>query len=374
MLEEHRVYLSDRARLRAFRRAIALKVRRGDVVLDLGAGTGILGILALRAGASRVYAVDRGPILESARAAAREAGFADRWTGIRGHSTEVDLPGRVDLVVADQVGCFGLDYGILGDFADARARHLRPGGRLLPEAVEVDVALVSSTRLYERVAFWGSRPAGLRLPGLRRLAAHTVTHGLPTRREVVSAPAAVVAVDLGAAADGPLEGEATLRAARAAVVHGLVGSFRCRLAPGVRITNAPLARGRLSRSPVFLPLERPLRVRRGERLAVSLRLHPDRDLVAWSVGREGGPPAVHSSFLGLLLDPGDLRRLRPDRRARLSPRGRAMARVLDLCRRGATVAGIREDLLRRFPRIVPGEREAAAFVAEVLDQAARQDR
>ena len=67
MLEEHRVYLSDRVRLAAFRRAIRAKVRPGMVVLDLGAGTGILGLMALRAGAARVYAVKARPVLQAAR-------------------------------------------------------------------------------------------------------------------------------------------------------------------------------------------------------------------------------------------------------------------------------------------------------------------
>ena len=371
MLEEHRVYLSDSSRVRAFRRALARKVRRGDVVLDLGAGTGVLGVLALRLGAARVYAVDRGPVLEAARAAAEAAGFADRWVGIRGLSTEVELPERADLVVGDQVGCLGFDYGILRDFADARRRHLKRGGRLLPEAVEVSLALVSSPRLYRCVSFWESRPAGVRLPGLRQLAANSVGHGLPRRREMASAPAAVARVDLPTAANGPVGGRATLRASRAGRVHGLAGFFRCRLAPGIWMTNAPLARDRLMRSPVFLPLERPISLRRGERVEVSLAMHPARRLVSWTIARRGEPPARHSSVLGNLLAAEDLRLLRPDHRARLTPRGAAMVRVLAICRDGGTVASMRRDVRRRFPRLFPQPADAEAFVASVLAQAAR---
>jgi protein arginine N-methyltransferase 1 len=368
LLEEHRGYLADAPRLRAYRRAVARKVRPGSVVLDLGAGTGVLGILALRAGAARVYAVDSGPILEAARAAARAAGFADRWVGIRGLSTEVELPERADLVVADHVGCFGLDYGILEAFADARARHLRRGGDCLPETVEVQVALLSSPAAYGRVAFWDDAPAGLRFPGLRGLAANTVTFARPGRRGLLCAPATAVRVDLRRAAAGPLDGSAVLRASRDAAVHGLLGSFRSRLAPGTWITNSPLAAGAIARSPVFLPFERPLRVRRGERLAVRLRLHPARELVTWTVAGEGREPVTGSSFHGRLLAASDLRRLRPDHLPSLSPRGRAFARVLDLCREGCTVAGMREDLRRRFPRLFPTGDRAAAFLASVLDR------
>jgi predicted RNA methylase len=43
ILDEHRKYLIDRPRISAFERAIPEVIRPGDVVLDLGSGTAILG-------------------------------------------------------------------------------------------------------------------------------------------------------------------------------------------------------------------------------------------------------------------------------------------------------------------------------------------
>ena len=76
--EIHQLLLSDGRRLRAARRALRETVRPGSVVVDLGAGTGILGFLALRAGAGRVYAIERHPILRLARAVAADNGYGDR--------------------------------------------------------------------------------------------------------------------------------------------------------------------------------------------------------------------------------------------------------------------------------------------------------
>src|SRR5918996_1648217 len=119
VLDEHRFYLSDAVRVRAFERAIRAVVGPGDVVLDLAAGTGILGLLACRAGAARVYAVDAGGILGVARALARANGAGDRITHVRAMSTDAVLPERVDVIVTDQIGRFGFEAGLLEYVTDA---------------------------------------------------------------------------------------------------------------------------------------------------------------------------------------------------------------------------------------------------------------
>ena len=62
-LDQHRHFLKDEHRINAFRSAIAEVVRPGDVVVDLGSGTGVLGLLACQAGAGRVYSIDDGGII-----------------------------------------------------------------------------------------------------------------------------------------------------------------------------------------------------------------------------------------------------------------------------------------------------------------------
>jgi predicted RNA methylase len=76
-------------------------------VLDLAAGTGILGLLACRAGARRVYSVDDGGILQVAREIVQANHLTDRIRQIKAFSTRVELPEKADVVVSDQIGRFG---------------------------------------------------------------------------------------------------------------------------------------------------------------------------------------------------------------------------------------------------------------------------
>ncbi len=76
--------ICDRVRTDGFRRAIESVVRPGDVVLDVGAGTGILSLFAARAGAARVYAVERTTVAVLAQELAAANGFAETIEVIHG--------------------------------------------------------------------------------------------------------------------------------------------------------------------------------------------------------------------------------------------------------------------------------------------------
>src|SRR6478672_4716496 len=103
VIDEHRRYLRDRARVGAFDRAIREVVRSGDVVVDLASGTGILGLLACRAGARRVYAIESTPIARLASEIAAANGWSDRITAVRGIAAQVTIPEPADVIVSDQI-------------------------------------------------------------------------------------------------------------------------------------------------------------------------------------------------------------------------------------------------------------------------------
>ncbi len=240
----HAMLLDDARRTRAFGRALAEVVRPGDVVADLGCGTGILSLLALQAGASRVYAVEEGRAAWVARAVARENGVADRMRVIRGRSQRIRLPERVDVVVTETLGHLVLDEGILEIAADARRRFLRRGGRFVPSRVRVMGAPAAAP---------GGRSwsYGVALGAVRALALHTPTV-LP-RPRLLGPPRVLAEVELGRD-EVPVEASGRWRVREAA---GLAVWFDADLSPSVRLASLRSS----SWSPTFVPARRPRRGR-----------------------------------------------------------------------------------------------------------------
>jgi predicted RNA methylase len=133
----HATMLNDRARTDGFVRGIFEVVKVGDVVLDIGTGSGILAIMAARAGARHVYAIEASTIADAAQATIDATEVADKITLIRGWSTNIDLPEKADVLVSEIIGNDPFDENILAVFKDAHKRHLHSGARILPGKIRV---------------------------------------------------------------------------------------------------------------------------------------------------------------------------------------------------------------------------------------------
>lgn len=376
IIDEHRQYLSDPNRLDAFSRAIQSVVRPGSVVLDLASGTGILGLMACRAGAARVYSVEVGGMIEVARSIAAENGYADRVVFIKGFSSHVDLPERVDVVIADQIGNFGFNAGIVEYFADARLRFLKPEGVTVPRRLDLHLCLVESPTLDAQVEFWSSAPSGFRFDSVKELAANTGYQVDYAAADLLSPPETLASVLLDSTV-APIRGTASLRAERGGVIHGLGGWFAAELAHGISMTNSPLAAASIRRRQVFFPIRPALPVAAGDLVEVAMTILPKDGMVSWSADiREAKSGAHrksnrHSTWKGMLLDREDLARTHPDFVPVLNDRGEARRTVVNLCDGSRSLCAIEEEITLRHPALFKSRAEAEEFVAEVVTRYAR---
>jgi protein arginine N-methyltransferase 1 len=275
--ELHHLLLSDSTRLQAVRRALRETVRPGSVVVDLGAGTGILGFLALREGAGRVYAIERHPIVRLARAIAAENGYGDRVRIIKGDSRRVRLPERADVIVSDLVGPLGIDPEMAESLADAR-RFLKKRGRFVPERSEVWIAPVRAAALHRRHVQAG-KGHGVRLDAVHALAANRLGCFPGVPRSFAAPLRRGFAFDFGHGSPAfPRRARATFRV-RGGRVHGIAVVVRVRLSRSVRLDSTFGAHWK----PVFLPVRHPIVTRPGERLEAEVVLH-DATNLEWRLG------------------------------------------------------------------------------------------
>lgn len=383
-LDEHREYLADEARVSAFSRAIAEAVRPGHVVLDLGSGTGILGLLACRAGAKRVYSIESGGMIEVARDLVRANGFQDRVVFVHGYSKHVDLPEPVDVIVSDQIGHFGFEAGVLDYFGDARRRFLKPSGVTVPRQIDLCLAAVECPDVWSHIDFWRSRPAGFDFSPARRIAANTghPFHFQPDH--LLSQPVTACSLDPTQPPLPSFRMEAALPVLRPGLLHGIGGWFHAQLSEHVTMTNSALADARINRRNAFFPIQEPAKVEKSDQVRVAMQIMPIDMMVSWSVEvwrdersssgnviRTKKASSAHSILHGMLIAQDDLRRTRPDFVPQLSPRGLARLTVLTMCDGKRPLAEIEQEVLHRHPALFRTAGEAAAFVAEVVTRYAQ---
>eukprot|EP00746_Dinoflagellata_sp_MGD_P135939 gnl/MRDRNA2_/MRDRNA2_69954_c0_seq2.p1 gnl/MRDRNA2_/MRDRNA2_69954_c0~~gnl/MRDRNA2_/MRDRNA2_69954_c0_seq2.p1 ORF type:complete len:339 (+),score=50.60 gnl/MRDRNA2_/MRDRNA2_69954_c0_seq2:111-1127(+) len=150
----HYTMIADTARNRAYREAIEFTITmlsrrlgRRPLVLDLGAGTGLLGMFAARAGAD-VWAVEMNPILQAVCAecvAANSNKLKGNMTVLPPMvSTQIrvgkELPEKVDLVVSEVLDADLIAEGVIVSLRHAKQQLLKPGGLLLPYKASVYLA------------------------------------------------------------------------------------------------------------------------------------------------------------------------------------------------------------------------------------------
>jgi len=137
----------DEVRMAAYSRSIAAAAR-GKRVLDIGTGRdALLAIMAARAGAAKVVAVEvQESMAEAAREAVAREGLSDTIEVLSGYSTQLRLP-RVDLVIHELVGNIATEEGLALVLADLQARpdvvDSSAAGWVLPARVLTWVAPVS---------------------------------------------------------------------------------------------------------------------------------------------------------------------------------------------------------------------------------------
>ena len=265
-LDPYKSRLTDRNRLRAYRRAIQLTCP-GQVVCDLYAGLGEHTLLALKAGARRVYAVEADTeVLRVTTDLVRAHGFGpDRFLPINADPATATLPETADVVILGKLDPFGISAASMAELEGQRARVLAPGGTFLPRTVRSQVAAATSLAWAADRLFWldelGAEGLDYRLVAeLIRQRPHRADM---QEQEILSDWAVLQDVVLDRPTSFRDPAPVVLEVARTGTVTGLVHAFSAGMCRGVTWDTHPDQR---PRQVGFTALRAPVEVARGDLL------------------------------------------------------------------------------------------------------------
>jgi predicted RNA methylase len=142
----HFAIVRDAVRNAAYDAALRRAVKPGSHVLEIGTGTGLLAMMAARAGAAQVVTCEMNPLIAAtARKIIARNGYAGRVRVVAKHSNELDLKadlgGRADILVSEIVSNDLLGEDVLPAHERAMRELLKPDGRVIPARGHVRIAL-----------------------------------------------------------------------------------------------------------------------------------------------------------------------------------------------------------------------------------------
>lgn len=266
----HHLILADTARNSAFDAALRRGVVPGSRVLDIGAGSGLLALMAARAGAAEVVSCEQNPAMAAtATQIVERNGYADRIRIVAKHSRDLeigtDLAGPADVIVSEIVSNNLLGENILGTMEDVVGRLAHPTTRVIPSHGAVRIALACYRNLASR------QTRSVQGFDLSPMNSFTACIGLSPGNEALelrSAPEDLFSFDFSAG--GPFTGDraAVSLTSTGGTVNGIVQWFRLTMDAEGTYENRPAPGASSSWSVMFQPLPSVMESQPGDRIVV----------------------------------------------------------------------------------------------------------
>lgn len=350
--------ISDSPRFNAYAEAIARCVRAGDVVVEIGCGPAVFALLACKAGAKRIYAIEMEDIIDLASQIATANGFVDRIQFYQSDSRKVELPERANVIVSDIRGVLPLIDGTLATLQDAKERFLAPNGVMIPGRDVLKAAIIEADKVHSSlISPWKTCVSGVDLLIPLQMVLNT-GHGISAKFEqLMSAPEELGTLDYRGNPGPNVSAKLAFRANRKGTAHGICVWFETQLYEDIGFSSGP-------ESPVtiygqlFLPWLEAVVIEIGQEILVSLNANLVGKDYFWRwetrVGGEDGKKRVHfrqSSFEGMPISSRTLRRHARDHVPMLSAEGEAERFLLGAMDGRASLEVIAKRAAELFPTV-----------------------
>ena len=273
----HIPMLNDTRRNDAFEAAIiaAIAAAGPDArVLDIGTGSGLLSMMAARAGARSVTACEMVPVIAAtAREIIAHNGYANRIAIHTMPSTELrvgeHLDARANILVSEILSSDLLTERVIDTFEDAHARLLTPDAAIIPRAASAIGCLVESAVLSDYV--FVDQVSGFDVSPFAALAAQKLPiHGTMTDWKRLSADVELLRVDLTRKLHKADIGMISIPVEADGMAAGIVQWMQIDLAEGITFDNHPDGYTDGGWLQVLHPFPHPVAVRAGDVLNVAV--------------------------------------------------------------------------------------------------------
>lgn len=368
--------IRDQLRLDAYHQALKQVVRPGDVVIDIGTGSGIHALLACQFGASRVYAIEPAKAINIAKEIAQDNGYGDRIHFIQDLSTNVTLPELGDVIVSDLHGIMPWFYQHIPSLIDARQRLLKPGGTLLPLEDELWGGIVEAPELYESyVCPWNEADYGFDLKAGMKITTNTWGRGRAAREQFLTEPQPWAKVNYTNIDTPNMSTELEWIVRKAGTGHGLMLWFDTTVTSGVHLTSAPY-KPEISYGSAFFPWIEPVSLQSGDRIHIKLRADLTGQDYTWSwktaiynkLSDKVPQKRFHqSTFFSELLSLQKLKRRSATYRPKLKTQGELDALVLQKMDGSHNLQEIAAEVMQQFPNHFQSLQSVLHHVQELSD-------
>jgi protein arginine N-methyltransferase 1 len=370
--------IRDSGRFDAYAKAISSCIRPGSIVAEIGCGPGLFALLACRAGAKRVYAIETEDIIDVARQIAAANGFADRIQFFQNDSRKVELPERVNAIVSDIRGVLPLFDGALASLQDARRRFLAPNGVMIPRRDVLKLAIIEAEKAYSRLTSpWKTCATEVELAIPLQLVLNT-GHSIAVKVEqLMSEPEEWCTLDYMGNPGPDVSGKLAFRAKRNGTAHGICVWFETELYEDIGFSSGPESQVTLY-GQVFLPWLEPVVIEEGQQILINLHANlVGKDyLWRWETeipGADGGKKAHfrQSSFEGTHISLHALRRHAVDHVPVLTVEGEAERFLLGAMDGRASLEEIAKRAAERFPKVYSSHEDAFERMSELAQKFSR---